>query len=86
MNDFASLERTMPPVVFEVPDGFLVHQLNEDLYVVAKGEDVAAGLQSIQQEPTDAELDTMAERAAKRQLEIEESLNPTISMFWTEFE
>ena len=85
MNDFASLEKTIPPVVFEVPDGFLIHQLTEDFYVVAR-EDITVGIESIQQELTDAELDTMADRAAKRQREIEESLNPTISMFWTEFE
>lgn len=78
MDNFASLERTMPPVVFEAPDGFSIRQPTEDLYI----EGVAAGLESIQQEPTD----TMAERAAKRQREIEESLNPAISMFWTEFE
>ena len=86
MNDFASLERTMPPVVFEAPDGFSIRQLTEDLYIVTREEGVAAGLESIQQEPTDADLETMAERAAKRQLEIEEALNPAISMFFTEFE
>ena len=86
MNNFASLEKTMPPATFEVPYGFFIHQLTEDLYIVSRGDEVAAGIESIQQEPTDAELDTMAERAAKRQLEIEESLNPAISMFWTEFE
>lgn len=81
MNNFISLEKTMPPAAFEVPDGFLVHQLNEDLYVVARG-DIPVGMRSIQQES----IDSLAERAAKRQLEIEESLNPAISMFWTEFE
>ena len=86
MNNFASLERTMPPATFEVPYGFFIRQLAEDLYVVSRGDEVAAGIESIQQEPTDAELETMAERAAKRQLEIEESLNPAIAMFWTEFE
>lgn len=85
MNDFASLEKTIPPVVFEVPDGFLIHQLTEDFYVVAR-EDITVGIESIQQEPTDAELDTMADRAAERQREIEESLNPAMAMFWTEFE
>ena len=85
MNNFASLEKTIPPVVFEVPDGFLIHQLTEDFYVVAR-EDIIVGMESIQQEPTDAELDTLADRAAKHQREIEESLNPTISMFWTQFE
>ena len=85
MNNFASLEKTIPPVVFEVPDGFLIHQLTEDFYVVAR-EDITAGMESIQEEPTDAELDTLADRAAKRQREIEESLNPTVAMFWTEFE
>ena len=86
MKNFASLEKTMPPATFEVPDGFFVRKLNEDLYIVSREEDIAAGIESIQQEPTDAELDTLADRAAKRQLEIEESLNPVISMFWTEFE
>lgn len=80
-NNFTSLEKTMPPVALEVPDGFLVHQLTEDCYVVARG-DIPVGMRSIQQEPTD----TLVDRAAKRQLEIEESLNPIISMFWTEFE
>ena len=82
MNDFASLERTMPPVVFEAPDGFSIRQLTEDLYIVTREEGVAAGLQEL----TDADLETMAERAAKRQLEIEEALNPATSMFFTEFE
>lgn len=86
MNNFASLEKTMPPATFEVPHGFFIHQLAEDLYIVSRGDEVAAGIESIQQEPTDAELDTLADRAAKRQLEIEESLNPITSMFWTEFE
>ena len=85
MNNFASLEKTIPPVSFEVPDGFLIHQLTKDFYVVAR-EDITVGMESIQEEPTNAELDTLADRAAKRQREIEESLNPTISMFWTEFE
>lgn len=85
MNNFASLEKTIPPVVFEVPDGFLIHQLTEDFYVVAR-EDITVGMESIQEEPTNAELDTLADRAAKRQREIEESLNPTVAMFWTEFE
>lgn len=85
MNNFASLEKTIPPVAFEVPDGFLIHQLTEDFYVVTR-EDITVGMESIQEEPTDAELDTLADRAAKRQREIEESLNPTISMFWTQFE
>ena len=86
MNNFTSLERTMPPATFEVPYGFFVRKLNEDFYIVSREEDIAAGLESIRQEPTDAELETMAERAAKRQLEIEEAFNPAISMFWTEFE
>lgn len=86
MNNFASLEKTMPPATFEVPYGFSVHKLNEDLYIVSREDEVAAGLESIQQEPTDAELETLADRAAKHQLEIEESLNPTVAMFWTEFE
>lgn len=64
MNNFASLEKTMPPET-------LVHQLIED-YNAAPMDDTKA--------------DTLADRAAKRQLEIEESLNPIISMFWTEFE
>lgn len=85
MNDFASLEKTVPPVVFDVPDGYLIHELTEDFYVVAR-EDITVGIESIQQELTDAELDTLADRAAKRQREIEESLNPTVAMFWTEFE
>lgn len=66
MNNFTSLEKTMPPET-------LVHQLIEDYYV----------------EPMEKEAqqtDTLADRAAKRQLEIEESLNPITSMFWTEFE
>lgn len=86
MNNFASLEKTMPPATFEVPDGFSVRKLNEDLYIVSREEDIAAGIESIQQEPTDAELDTLADRAAKRQRELEESLNPAICLFWTEFE
>lgn len=86
MNNFASLERTMPPATFEVPYGLSVRQLAEDFYIVSKEDDIAAGIESTQQEPTDADLETMAERAAKRQLEIEEALNPAISMFWTEFE
>lgn len=86
MNNFASLEKTMPPATFEVPYGLSVCKLNEDLYIVSREEDIAAGIESNQQEPTDAELETMADRAAKRQLEIEESLNPAVAMFWTEFE
>lgn len=86
MNNFASLERTMPPATFEVPYGFFIRQLAEDFYILSREEDIAAGIESIQQEPTDAELETMAERAAKRQREIEEAFNPAISMFWTEFE
>lgn len=82
MNNFASLEKTMPPATFEVPDGFFIRQLTEDLYVVSRGDEV----ESIQQEPTDTELDTLADRAAKRQRELEESLNPAICLFWTEFE
>ena len=85
MNNFASLEKTMPPIAFEVPDGFLIHQLTEDFYVVAR-EDITVGMESIQEEPTNADLDCMADRAAKRQREIEESLNPAMAMFWTEFE
>lgn len=42
MNNFASLEKTMPPVAFEVPDGFLIHQLTKDFYVVAR-EDITVG-------------------------------------------
>ena len=86
MNNFTSLERTMPPATFEVPYGFFIRQLAEDFYLVSREEDVAAGIESIQQEPTDAELDTLADRAAKRQRELEESLNPAICLFWTEFE
>lgn len=86
MNNFASLEKTMPPATFEVPYGFFIRQLAEDFYIVSREEDVVAGIESIQQEPTDAELDTLADRAAKRQRELEESLNPAICLFWTEFE
>ena len=64
MNNFASLENTMPPES-------LVHQLIEDYYTTPID---------------DVQADTLADRAAKRQLEIEESLNPITSMFWTEFE
>lgn len=81
MENFISLEKTVPPVALEVPDGFLVHQLTEDCYLVAKS-DVPVGMKAIQQDLTD----TLADRAARRQLEIEESINPIISMFWTEFE
>ena len=86
MNNFASLEKTMPPATFEASYEFSIHKLNEDLYIVSREDEAAVGLESIKQEPTDAELETMAERAAKRQLEIEESLNPAVAMFWTEFE
>ena len=82
MNNFTSLERTMPPATFEVPYGFFIRQLAEDFYIVSREEDIAAGIESIQQEPTD----TLADRAAKRQRELEESLNPAICLFWTEFE
>ena len=85
LNNFASLEKTVPPVAFEAPDGFLIHQLSEDFYVVAR-EDIAVGLESVQEEPTGADLNYMADRAAKHQREIEESLNPAMAMFWTEFE
>ena len=64
MNNFTSLEKTMPPET-------LVHQFIEDYYATPM---------------KDTQVDTLADRAAKRQLEIEESLNPIISMFWTEFE
>ena len=86
MNNFTSLERTMPPATFEVPYGFFIRQLAEDFYIVSREEDVAASIESIQQEPTDAELNTLADRAARRQRELEESLNPAICLFWTEFE
>ena len=86
MNNFAIWERTMPPATFEVPYGFFIRQLAEDFYIMSREEDIAAGIESIQQEPTDAELDTLADRAAKRQRELEESLNPAICLFWTEFE
>lgn len=66
MNNFTSLEKTMPPET-------LVHQLIEDYYVEPMEENTQ-------------QIDTLADRAAKRQLEIEESLNPITSMFWTEFE
>lgn len=86
MNNFTSLERTMPPATFEVPYGFFIRQLAEDFYIMSREGDIAAGIESIQQEPTDKELDTLADRAAKRQRELEESLNPAICLFWTEFE
>lgn len=66
MDNFTSLEKTMPPES-------LVHQLIEDYYVEPMEKDAQ-------------QIDTLADRAAKRQLEIEESINPIISMFWTEFE
>lgn len=56
-----------------MPPETLVHQLIEDYYVEPMEENTQ-------------QIDTLADRAAKRQLEIEESLNPITSMFWTEFE
>lgn len=66
MDNFTSLEKTMPPES-------LAHQLIEDYYIEPM-------------EKNTQQIDTLADRAAKRQLEIEESINPIISMFWTEFE
>lgn len=56
-----------------MPPETLVHQLIEDYYVEPMEENTQ-------------QINTLADRAAKRQLEIEESLNPITSMFWTEFE
>lgn len=56
-----------------MPPETLVHQLIGDYYTEPMEENIQ-------------QIDTLADRAAKRQLEIEESLNPITSMFWTEFE